>query len=183
MDTNELKAALGRISSVLRELGCSYHFTGGLASICYGEPRFTQDIDLVVKLAPGGEELSQLLEKCAIDFLFDEVAIREIVAQKGIFQMLDQETMIKVDFHVGEAIPGELARAVEVELFPSLSVPLVSKEDAILSKLIWIKKGSGKSEQDVVAMLKYQDELDKDYLEEKASELGLLSVLRKFAPK
>lgn len=34
----------------LNQLGIPYLITGGVASVIYGEPRFTRDIDLVVKL-------------------------------------------------------------------------------------------------------------------------------------
>ena len=60
----------------------------------------------------------------------------------GLFQAIDQQSMIKIDFHVGGSIPGELDRSTQREIAPGLIAPLVSKEDAIVSKLLWIKQGS-----------------------------------------
>lgn len=37
----------------LNRLGIPYLVTGGVASVIYGEPRFTRDIDLIVELQPG----------------------------------------------------------------------------------------------------------------------------------
>jgi hypothetical protein len=34
----------------LNQLGIPYMVTGGVASVIYGEPRFTRDIDLVIDL-------------------------------------------------------------------------------------------------------------------------------------
>jgi hypothetical protein len=45
--------------------------------------------------------------------------------------------------HVGEDIAGELDRSRVARLFPGLDVRIVSKEDAILSKLLWAHSGSG----------------------------------------
>src|SRR5690606_15817229 len=66
----------------------------------------------------------------------------------SMFQGLDTITMFKFDFHVGERIPGELNRTVVRELFEGITVPVVSPEDAVLSKVIWYQMGSGKSRQD-----------------------------------
>ena len=54
---------------------------------------------------------------------------------------------------------------------------MVSPDDAILSKLHWIKLGSGRSRKDVVAMLRVQETLDNDYLEATAEQLGVRSIL------
>jgi len=60
---------------------------------------------------------------------------------------------MKADFHVGESVPGELERSREATLFEGLTVRLVSKEDAIISKLLWLQRGSAKSRNDVLGML------------------------------
>lgn len=43
---------LARMATALQAVGASYMLTGSLASIYYGEPRMTVDIDLVVDLTP-----------------------------------------------------------------------------------------------------------------------------------
>ena len=64
------------------------------------------------------------------------------------------------------------------EILLGVFVPLVSKEDAILSKLIWISKGSNKSRQDVRMMLKRRGVIDFDYLNVQATKLGVESILK-----
>jgi hypothetical protein len=85
--------------------------------------------------------------------------------------------MIKIDFHVGEKIPGELDRGTPRELVPGLMAPMVSQEDAILSKLIWIRMGSEKGRHDVIEMLKRGESLDRVALGQRAAELGLENLL------
>ena len=95
-----------------------------------------------------------------------------------MFQALHRELMIKADFHVGEDVPGELDRSQRVELFEGLDVRIVSKEDAILSKLLWVKRGSAKSRGDVLGMLLDPTPTDERLLEELADELGCADLLR-----
>ncbi len=85
--------------------------------------------------------------------------------------------MIKVDFHVGEAITGELNRSQTEEILSGVVVPIVSKEDAILSKLIWIHKGSHKSRHDVKSMLRRMRSINEDYLLTQAVHLGVHTIL------
>lgn len=180
IDTNDLKLTLADVASILIARQFKFHLTGGLASSFYGEPRFTQDIDIVIRVAIG-DSLSQLIQDLSLKFLVDRVAIEDAVRHKGIFQALHEETMIKVDFHVGEAIQGELDRSKKEEILSGVVVPMVSKEDAILSKLIWISKGSNKSRQDVKMMLKRRGEIDFDYINAQATKLGVESILKELS--
>lgn len=180
IDTNDLKITLADILTILLARQCKFHLTGGLASSFYGEPRFTQDIDIVIRVSIGAS-LNQLIQDLSQKFIVDRAAIEDAVQHKSIFQALHEETMIKVDFHVGEAISGELDRSHSEEILAGVVVPLVSKEDAILSKLIWIKKGSNKSRHDVKAVLKRSGEIDFDYLNSKATELSVESILKELS--
>ena len=60
-------------------------------------------------------------------------------------------------------------------------MPLVSKEDAILSKLIWVSKGSYKSKQDIKMMLKRRGDIDLTYLGNQAVKLGVQNILRELS--
>ena len=164
------------ICSVLDGLGLSYHFTGGLAASFYGEPRFTQDVDLVIQLSADSPETKALLERLSLGYYINRQVILDAIRQKGLFQVLDQETAIKIDFHVGEKIPGELLRRTRQQLLPrpyrpplpGLTVRLVAKEDAILSKLLWVRLGSEKSKRDVIQMLKGKEEVNRTHLRKQA---------------
>jgi Nucleotidyl transferase AbiEii toxin, Type IV TA system len=116
--------------------------TGGLASSYYGDPRFTQDIDLVIDLSEDRPEVKALLARLSSGYMINEQVAMEAIRQKGLFQAIDEASLIKIDFHVGEKIPGELDRSARYEILPGVTVPIVSKEDVTLAAPLWIKQGS-----------------------------------------
>ena len=175
MSEPDLRLTVSAAVSVLRTLGIPFHVTGGLASSYYGEPRFTQDVDLVVKL--DGKQGSLLAERLSEDFLLEPRLVQEAASRRGMFQGLHRETLVKVDFHVGERIEGELERSGDRPVFEGLSLPMVSKEDAILSKLIWTLEGSGKSRQDVLGMLLDPEPIDLDFVRRRAIDLSCGALL------
>ena len=73
--------------------------------------------------------------------------------------------------------PANSDRSTRREVLPGLVAPLVSQEDAILSKLLWMKLGSHKARHDLRAMLKRDEELDRAVLQERAAMLGLHELL------
>lgn len=174
--TNDLKSTLTDVASVLSSNHLKFHLTGGLASSFYGEPRFTQDIDIVIRISPE-VSLDRLVSDLARRFVIDRSAVQEAVRHRRLFQALHEETMIKVDFHVGEMIEGELDRSQEEEILFGVTLPLVSKEDAILSKLIWLRRGSQKSRKDILMMLKRRGKIDFDYLNGQATTLEVQDLL------
>lgn len=141
---------LTRLVKILDGCGIAFHLTGGVTSIAYGEPRMTQDIDLVIDNAATKESIERLFEQlAAADFLFDETAIRNAVRDHRMFQLLDTIESLKVDLYPRELIEGELKRSELKHVFPELRLPVASLADAVVSKLIWISKGSHKNRRDV----------------------------------
>jgi hypothetical protein len=181
MDGEGFPETIGRITRILEALGLRFHFTGGLAASYYGEPRLTQDLDLVIQIAADQPQVRGLLDSLSSGYLINEAAAQEAIRTRRLFQAIDQESLIKIDFHVGEKIPGELERSQTRELFPGLAAPLVSQEDAILSKLIWLQHGSHKAEHDAKMMLKRDEDLDRATLQERAAALGLDGLLAEIA--
>jgi hypothetical protein len=176
MKQGELRQVLEAVIAVLDSLRISYHVTGGLASSFYGEPRLTQDIDFVVRVASSEiPRLSALLDR---EFLLDPKRAARAVETGGMFQALHRELLIKADFHVGEDVPGELDRSRKVEIFEGLEAKIVSKEDAILSKLLWTMRGSSKSRSDVRGMLLDPTPVDERLLQRLADRLGCADLLR-----
>jgi len=63
-----------RVARVLDRLGVAYFLGGSLASSLQGEPRATNDIDLVVEL--GEEQVEAFAAALGPDFEVDEPALR-----------------------------------------------------------------------------------------------------------
>jgi hypothetical protein len=177
MFTDDFPETIERLLPILIELKLRFHFTGGIAASYYGDPRFTQDLDLVIDLANDRPETKALLNRLSSGYFIDLPIARDAIERKGLFQAIDELSMIRIDFHVGEKISGELVRGTLREVAPGLMAPLVSKEDAILSKLLWIQMGSQKSRQDVLEMLKRDEDLDRVSLQKHVTALGLQDLL------
>ena len=175
MSAPELERVVEAVVGALDRLEVPYHITGGLASSYYGEPRFTQDVDFVIRIEPG--EAERLVRGLEGEFLSDVESVREAVRRRGMFQALHRELLIKADFHVGESIAGELERSQVVQLFPGLDVRLVSKEDAILSKLLWARQGSDKGRGDVLGMLLDPTAFDLGFVKRLAGTLDCIDLL------
>ena len=172
----DLQIVLSDIVKILEKLNVPFHITGGLVSSLYGEPRFTQDIDIVINITLKKDSLL-IVNQLQDTFYINEDSILSAIENQRMFQALHMETFIKVDFHVGEAIPGELSRSVTLEILPDILAPVVSIEDSILSKLLWIKKGSHKSRQDIEMMLKLNPNIDNEYLDNQSKLLGVINLL------
>jgi hypothetical protein len=86
-------------------------------------------------------------------------------------------TMLRADIYTDSVLPCRFERIVEAEIVEGIPLPIASPEDSILSKLHWIKLGSGRSRKDVVAMLRVQENLDNVYLESTAEQLGVTAIL------
>lgn len=167
-----------RITGILDRLSIRFHLTGGAALISYTEPRATQDVDVVVDQTMLQSQFNLFIaEVREAGFLFEEQALRSAVARKKSFQLLDLQKLIKLDFYPRELIPGELDRAVSVTVFDGVTLPVVSKSDLVLSKLIWISQGSGKSRADVRWLWRILDDDAKDSVRAYAQKRELAALL------
>ncbi len=174
----ELADLAAKIGKILTRLEIPFFLTGGIVASFYGEQRMTQDVDMVINLAGTAEDTrNTLLRELEKHFMVSRSAFDEAVTRKRMFQVLDLETMLRADIYVGGMSLERFDRAVSVEIVQDTSLPIASPEDSILSKLVWIKKGSGRSKQDVVAILRIQTELDTEYLDATAKKLGVDAIL------
>ncbi len=176
----DLDNTIAKVVKVLDDLEIPYVFTGGVAVITYGDPRTTNDVDLVLKISSEERDVAEtLVRELSGAFYVNLAACREALRHKTMFQAIDKENVFKVDFHVSEMIPRQFERCVPQELATGRVIPMVSPEDSILSKLMWIKMGSDRSRRDVVGILKMQKKLDVEYLETTAKQLGVEQILIK----
>lgn len=161
----------------MEPLGIRYHLTGGLTTIYYGEPRLTQDIDIVVDNQQISTNLVPFLNSLgSSDFIHNPVAVREAIASMGLFQLLDGIESLKLDIYPRELVPGELDRSVREFVFEGEELPIASRTDAAISKLIWISKGSHKSRRDFRKIYLSSDEGDRKTIEELATKLDLKNL-------
>jgi hypothetical protein len=178
LPTEGFQPTLTKLIDVLDRFEVRYHLTGGVTSVVYGEPRLTQDIDVVVDPERAAQVAARLLPALAVaGFEYSEETAARAIESGGMFQLLDTERVIKVDLYLRCLIPGELDRSIREELFPGVSVPIVSREDAALSKLIWIDQGSYRSRRDLRRIIAAASESEIARIRCVATEMGLGKLL------
>lgn len=172
------RPTMARLDGILGRFGIRYHLTGGLASIAYGDPRTTQDLDVVIDPSALARDLEQFLAAAeAESFLIEPKVARDALSHGAMFQMLDRREIVKVDLYPRELIPGELDRSARLEVFEGVMLPIASRLDAAASKLIWIQMGSHRSRRDLRRMVEQMAQRDRALLDEMAAGLGLSFLL------
>jgi hypothetical protein len=176
----EVDALLRRIVGVLEELDVPYLITGSIATTFYGEPRFTNDIDIVADLPP-----ERIADFCAAlpsdEFYVDEERARRAVARKSQFNVIHPRSGLKVDVVIPERSDFEssrFARRRRERPAPDYTATFSSPEDAILKKLEFFEKGgSDKHLRDIIGVLEISgDAIDRDYVRTWAERLGVREV-------
>lgn len=69
--------------------------TGSMAMNYYAQPRMTRDIDVVVKLA--SEQIDFWIRTFEKDYYVDRLAIARAIAERSMFNLIHNETIIKLD--------------------------------------------------------------------------------------
>lgn len=164
----------------LEQLSLRYAVVGSFASGAYGEPRFTQDIDIVFELPA-----SQIARFCqhfpGPEFYLSEAAVREAVQHHSQFNVIHPSSGNKIDFILNRQDAwgrSQIARRQAVELFPDRRSFLASPEDVILGKMVCYREGgSEKHLRDITGILRIRGELvDRKYVADFAQQLGLSEI-------
>ena len=169
---------VSRLVAVLQRHGVRFHLTGGITSIAYGEPRMTQDVDVVVEniaIARAMDSFITAAEQAG--FLLDAESVRRAVADRSVFQLFDMSEALKIDVYPRELVPGELGRSTLLEVFEGMPLPVASRADAAASKLAWAAKGSHKSRRDLRHIVRQMAHADRSELDRLAGLLGLGGLL------
>jgi hypothetical protein len=164
-------------------LGISWLVGGSLASSVHGEPRATQDIDMVIDLHE--RDVGALWEALRRDYYADADEMNAAVQASASFNAVHFYSTIKVDCFVAGNDPFEaerLAKRQRVEL-PGGVLHVDTAEHTILRKLEWYRRGGETSERqwrDVQAIVRIQgDRLDRTRLTPWAARLGVADLLQR----
>lgn len=165
---------------VLEQMNLTYAIVGSFASGAYGEPRFTQDIDILVDLKDG-----QITEFCNrfpdAEFYVSHSAVREAMRRRTQFNVIHPMSGNKIDFMMSrndEWGCQQLARRQEVQILSDRSGYVASPEDVILGKMIYYREGgSEKHLRDITGVLAVSaDRVDRDYIAQFAGQLGVTKI-------
>jgi hypothetical protein len=181
-EVSALDVAL-RVAAAIEAVGGAYFVGGSLASSLQGEPRATNDVDMVLELPLG--RVRDFIAKLGSDFEVDVDALRTALRTGGTCNVFFLPWLTKVDlFAVGPAPYDELEfgrRRKIVVREPDTTLFVKSPEDTVLRKLWWYRQGGETSERqwrDVVQVLRFSGEtMETGYLARWAGELGIADLL------
>jgi len=181
----DILAAITPIVEALEEFGIPYHIGGSVASSLYGLPRLTIDADLVADIRM--EHVRPLVRQLETDYYIDEDMIRDAIRRQSSFNVIHQDTILKVDIFIPKSRlfdQEELYRVQqEVLLEGTRPFNVASPEGTILNKLEWYRMGGEVSDRqwnDILGVLKVQGtSLDMAYLQRWAANLNVTDLLER----
>ena len=165
------------ISQRFEQVRIPYMLTGSVAMNYYAQPRMTRDIDVVIAIGP--EDIGRVAALFRPDYYVSEENIRESVARESIFNLIHQESVIKVDCIIRKRTQYrrmEFDRRQRISIL-DFNTFIANKEDLIISKLAWAKDSHSEIQLGDVRNL-LATGYDAAYLQHWTRELGLDNLLQ-----
>lgn len=163
------------VSLRLESIGIAYMLTGSMAMMHYAKPRYTADMDVVIEL--NSEQALEIQSLFEPDYYVPHGHVRLAVARKSMFNLIHQETLFKVDCIVKKETGFQKAafenrRRVD---YAGFEIYIITKEDLIVSKLLWAKDSHSEFQlKDVENLLK--SGYDADYIKSWATKIGIQNL-------
>lgn len=142
----------------LNELGLRYMVSGSVAAIFYGEPRMTNDVDIIVFLRR--EDARRLVDAFPVEEFYcppmDVIESERSRDQRGHFNLIHHETGFKADIYLtgrDELHAWAMAHTLEADIEGD-KVVFAPPEYVIVRKLQFFREGgSTKHLRDINRML------------------------------
>lgn len=164
---------LEKICAKLDSQNIEYMISGSFALLAYTIPRMTRDIDIVINIQ--NKDVENFLALFTNNFYIEPNTVREEVAKRGMFNVIDFKTGFKIDFIVrknSEFNIHEFKRRKKQEIF-GYETWIVSIEDLIISKLNWIQEIQSDTQLNDIRNLLLNPITDKDYVLHWCQKLNL----------
>ncbi len=163
-----------KITDVLDQYQIPYMLSGSIALGLYTVPRMTRDIDFIIHLE--AKNLDFFINSFSDGFYCDRDAVNDaITGPIKLFNIIDHATGYKADFVVLKDDPfrlEEFKRRLKVSYFGK-TVYVVSPEDLLISKLIWIQDFQSAVQIEDIKSLVVVDNLDWIYISKWIKQLKL----------
>ena len=172
---------LDRFAVPFARLGLPYMVTGGAAAIVYGEPRLTNDLDVVVAMRPA--DAARVAEALAADDTYvPPVEVLEVEAARrvhGHFNVIHGPSSLRADVYVAGDDPLHVwglagRRTITVG---AAAVAIAPPEYVIVRKLQYAAEGGGDRHlRDVRRILdRALVHIDVDEIVRRAAALGVVA--------
>jgi len=164
------------VTRKFEQLNIQYMLTGSLAMSYYSQPRMTRDIDLVVNISKTSVKKMETL--FTPDYYISIDSVINAIDNEFMFNLIHTESSIKVDCIVRkqeEYRITEFERRQKIRL-TDFDIYIVSKEDLIISKLIWFKESNSELQKRDIKNLLVSG-YNNDYLQR---WIGRLNVTKQY---
>jgi hypothetical protein len=154
-----------KITDALDSSQIPYMLSGSVAMSLYIVPRTTRDFDFIVHLQ--ARDIDRFAENFKDGYYCDKESIEDAVKCGSMFNIIDHVSGFKADFVVLKKDPfrqNEFARRTAME-FLGKTIYVVSPEDLIISKLIWIQDIQSPVQMEDIKNLAISDGLDWNYID------------------
>lgn len=155
-----------------------YMIAGSVGAMAYGEPRLTNDIDIVTDLQT--QRVETLLSVFAADAYYVPSLefVQAVVRRRGMFNIIHVPSGSKADIIIlrdDDFARSEFARRRRIPFTAGWDAYAATPEDVIVGKLRYFQHGrSEKHPRDIAGMLRVSgDRLDRDYIDHWVGRLGL----------
>ncbi len=173
------------LSAVLNALCLPFVVVGSTASSARGIPRFTKDIDLIVRI--GAIQAEQLASALGKEWYAEPGQIRQAIQNGRSFNVIHIPSSWKIDLFPAQTDfdDSEMRRAMPEPLTidgESVVCPLSTLEDIVLAKLrLYKDRGQVSDRQwsDIGGVIATNPNLDVDYLRLWAGRLQVTDLLEK----
>ena len=171
---------LRTVVEVLERLQIPYLVTGSIASMAYGEPRLTNDIDIVAEIHP--EHIQPLLAAFPHpEYYASEEMIREALGTFGQFNIIHPGSGLKIDVMIRRKSlfdDSRFARKKRIRPAKEFEADFAAPEDVILKKMEYYKEGgSEKHLRDITGILRVSGaDVDRRYIASWAERLGVSDI-------
>jgi hypothetical protein len=167
------------IVDLLAKAEIEYMVSGSIASTVYGEPRTTNDIDIVID--PDERKLGTFLDLIDKGYYFSKTAAIDALKNRSMFNIIDIQCGWKIDLIIKKSRPFEILefrRKRNAEILGTHAF-IISPEDSVISKLVWAKNSQSQIQlRDTLGVLVAQwDRLDFEYLKKWAQQLEVDKTL------
>ncbi|MCI0498823.1 MAG: nucleotidyltransferase family protein [Planctomycetales bacterium] len=176
---------LRQIIRAFEQANIPYMISGSMGSSFHGQPRATNDADIVID--PTQKQLLAFIELLGPDCYVSKEAALQAIENRSMFNVIDTRSGGKADLITRKQRPysqQEFARRIHAN-FLGIETYVLSPEDSILSKLEWSKGRQSEIQfKDAFGVLIAQkDKLDFEYLKKWAKELGIEDALNRLIKK
>jgi hypothetical protein len=156
----------------IESLGVEYMLTGSMAMIRYTVFRQTADVDIVLELSR--QDKDKFIKALETDYYIPTSSLSNAIEANSMFNVIHFETAFKVDCVLKKSTDfqkSSFERREKTDYYGK-EIWIISKEDLILSKLLWAKDSLSEMQfRDIKNLM--QSGFDQNYVAQWIDELHI----------